>query len=161
MNEWRMTLTQAPDRIVVEPHPAFPTGHPVMSPDGRAIWDGHEGWFWVLPETDGESFYCTIDAEGPEPPWMDFVQDGNGLHTEMFPEVYDGAAMAKALLEMGVAPDQPFFVHMTFEYNRGDGWETDDEMIIEWEVLDVEALDPAVAAERWANWLVEWRGEVS
>jgi hypothetical protein len=156
--QWKFLTAEESAQLTPVPRlPVVRADHPVMSPDGRALWDGDQGWFWVLPEIDGESFYVSMDAEGPYPPWMQFIDEAEGLHSAMFPDAYDGAQLARELLEMGVAPDQPFFVHLTFEYHRGDGWETDDEMIVGWEVRAVEPLDPAEAARRWAEWLDEWR----
>jgi len=153
------TFTGIKQAVEPDPPALISAKHPVMSPDGRALWNGDEAWVWVMPETDDETFYCYLDAEGSTPGWFRFLDDCDGFHNALFPDETSGDEMAKALLEMGVAPDQPFFIHMTFAYYRGDGWTTDDEMILEWEVRDIEPLDPTVAAERWADWLGEWRKE--
>ena len=139
--------------------PEIRVDHPVLSPDGRALWNApaEEAWVWVMPETDEGSFYCYLDAEGPVPPWFRYIDNTEGFHSALFPDVFDGAGLAKVLMEMGVAPDQPFFIHMWFEYHQGDGWETEDEAILEWELLDVEPLDPTKAAKRWAMWLEDER----
>lgn len=157
MMEWKLLTEESAKLTFVEPEPTFRADHPVLSPDARALWDGDEGWFWVLPEMDEESFYFSIDAEGPVPPWYRYMEDCEGLTFALFPDALRGDQLAAELLAMGIAPGQAFFIHMTFRYYRGDGWETDDEMEIEWELRAVEPLDPAVAAERWAEWLDEWR----
>jgi hypothetical protein len=143
----------------IESAPTIRCDHPIMSADGEAIWDRSEGWFWVTAEPDEETFYLSVEAAGPRPGWMQYIEDTEGIGYALFPDALDGAELATALLALGVAPFQPFFVHMTFEYHRGDGWETDDEQDTDWELLDRAKLDPAIAAKRWANWLAEWRND--
>jgi hypothetical protein len=130
--------------------------HPVMSPDGRAIWNRSEGWFWVTAEIDDDRFLVSIDAEGPTAPWMAWLQDNEGLTWEMF-KTHEGAEMAAMLMGMGVAPGQPFFIHMSFSSHTNYFGEYDED--VEWELLDVEKLSPAEAANRWQEWINHWNAE--
>jgi hypothetical protein len=139
-----------------EPEPLKCGDRAIMSPDGRALWENSEGRFWVIAVPDEETFYIECDFDGNTPGWFQFVCDADSLHSAMFPDETSGAEMAKALLDLGVASSQPFFIHMTFEYYRGDGWSTDDEMIVDWALLDVEPLSPEETAARWETWLKEW-----
>lgn len=140
------TMTEAFE----EGHPWPRVDHPVMTEDGRAIWHGSEGWVWVLPESDGKTFYLTLDAANPQPPWVDWIIESAGLTETLFPDCHDGLALANALLEEGIAPDQPFFIHISFSAGR-DSWEFWDET--DWELLAVEKLPPEEVARRWARWL--------
>ncbi|MDB4278024.1 hypothetical protein N9917_00180 [Deltaproteobacteria bacterium] len=143
--------------IQIETSAPIRAKHPVMSSDGRALWNGSEAWFWVMPEIDGETFYFYLDAVGPVSPWMQYIEDTEGLSFALFPDSHDGAELAKELMALGVAPEQPFFVHMTFSAGRDYWGEYWDE--IDWELRDVEKLPPNEVAQRWADWLTEWRSE--
>lgn len=160
MSTFRLMLDEEASQFSpIESAPTIhPKGHPIMSPDGRALWYKSQGWFWILPEIDGETFYLSLDAEGPVPSWMQYIQDTEGLTYELFPDCYTGEDFAAALLAEGIAPDQPFFVWMSFssgvDYSQtwtGEGWTE-----VDWEVLDREKLDPAEVLKRWEAWLEEW-----
>lgn len=133
--------------------------HPELSPDGRALWDGLDGWVWVLPETDGEEWYFTIDAEGPVPEWVDWIMEGGwGIGGALFDGCYSPEDFAKALMAEGIAPDQPFFIHIWFrcgiDYSQsgmGEGWDETD-----WRLIDVEPLPPEEIAARWERWIRIW-----
>jgi hypothetical protein len=128
--------------------------HPVMSPDGRALWDWSDGYFWVLLEPDGEHLYVSLDAEGPVPSWMEYLHDV-GLTDTMFPDARCGDEFMKALLELGVCPGQRVFIHMTFSARwdnyTNEGWDETD-----WRLLDKENLSPAQELDAWEKWLDFW-----
>jgi len=130
--------------------PRIPWDHPVLTADARALWNGNEGWVWILPESDGDSFYFTLDAENPSPRWMDYVCEVGGLGEALFPECHSGLEYATALLVEGIAPDQPFFIHLSF--SSGVDW-AESWTEVDWRLLDVERLPPEEVARRWGAWL--------
>jgi len=139
-------------------HPA--KGQAVMAADGRAIWRRSDGWFWVVALVDGETFWLTLESTGPLPGWMQYIEDTEGLTATMYPDhCLDGADLATALMAEGITPGEPFFVHMLFWSSR-DYWGEYDEGV-EWEVLDRGRASPEEAARQWADWLAEWRRDLS
>ena len=138
-----------------EGEPAIRAKHPVMSSDGRALWNRMEAWVWVLAEPDGETFDIQLDCATPYPAWLDYVLECETFGNTLFPEAFDGAKLAQELLGLGVAPNQPFFIHLRFscgvDYHAsvfGEGWNEMD-----WELRAVELLDPKEALRRWEAWL--------
>jgi len=152
-------LSEDLNRVEPEEPPKVPCyDHPVMSSDGRALWYKQEAWVWVVAETDEESFYVHLDCDGPLPGWMEYLLECESLGDALFDCAYDGAEMAAELLRLGIAPDQPFFIRISFssgidyyESIYGEGWNETD-----WELLDREPLNPEEAERRWSKWLEVW-----
>ena len=136
--------------------------HPVMTPDCRCIM--HRDWadLWVVIGDYGDGM-MTVELDYQTDaltPLLDYMWSAETPTEWLFPGVRFDDEMAKEMLEMGVAPGQPFRIWMKLtasKYETVDGTEYDEGL--DWKLLEVAPLEPEEAARRWEEWMKTWEEE--
>lgn len=90
-----------------EEFPDIEPGASLLSPDGRAQWEGPcgmRGWMWMLIRATVDGWEFELDFDGPRPFWVEHLNE----------DLPYGEERRTMLTESGAAPGQPFRVEFTF-----------------------------------------------
>ena len=112
-----------------------------MAVGARSLWFPTECWIWCVGDECDEWGALTISPDSDEPPpgnhWLNYELDAVGT----FEEAMGVDDVETMLLNEGVAPEQPFLLHLTFRsdyYPATPNGPAEYDTHVEWAVVAVE-----------------------